>query len=107
MLVRGDGPSNLPPFWITIDADRSSHLPAGPLPRFDGVVIDVPPAPREAGTTSPPPAAGAPIRVPPLNPDDVNKFVSLFDKSDVARTGVLSGKSTFPERNGTGRRVWY
>ncbi|PLB41517.1 EF hand domain protein [Aspergillus candidus] len=67
-------------------------LQPGPLPRFDGVVIDVPPAPREAGTTSPPPAAGAPIRVPPLNPDDVNKFVSLFDKSDVAGTGVLSGE---------------
>ncbi|PWY86873.1 UBA/TS-N domain protein [Aspergillus heteromorphus CBS 117.55] len=67
---------------------------AGPLPRFDGIVIDASPAPREAGTTSPTPAAGAPIRVPPLNPEDVNKFVSLFEKSDVSKSGVLSGETS-------------
>lgn len=50
--------------------------------------IDVPQSPRDPGTTSPPP--GAPIRVPPLNPDDVNKFTSLFDKSDI-RGGLISG----------------
>ncbi|PYH49964.1 EF hand domain protein [Aspergillus saccharolyticus JOP 1030-1] len=66
----------------------------GPLPQFDGISVDAapaPPTPREAGTTSPTPAAGGPIRVPPLNPEDVNKFLSLFEKSDVARAGVLSG----------------
>lgn len=61
---------------------------AGPLPRFDGMAVDPPQSPRDTGTTSPPP--GAPIRVPPLNPDDVNKFTSLFEKSDI-RGGVLSG----------------
>ncbi|PYH99967.1 UBA/TS-N domain protein [Aspergillus ellipticus CBS 707.79] len=66
----------------------------GPLPRFDGIVIDASPAPREAGTTSPTPATGTPIRVPPLNPDDVNKFVSLFEKSDVSKSGVLSGETS-------------
>ncbi|RAL12086.1 EF hand domain protein [Aspergillus homomorphus CBS 101889] len=68
----------------------------GPLPQFDGISVDAapaPPAPREAGTTSPTPAAGGPIRVPPLNPEDVNKFLSLFEKSDVAKTGVLSGET--------------
>ncbi|RAH50854.1 EF hand domain protein [Aspergillus brunneoviolaceus CBS 621.78] len=69
----------------------------GPLPQFDGISVDAaapgPPTPREAGTTSPTPAAGGPIRVPPLNPEDVNKFLSLFDKSDVAKTGVLSGET--------------
>lgn len=65
---------------------------AGPLPRFEGIVVDAAaPGDRDLGTTSPPPSAGGPIRVPPLNPDDVNKFSSLFDKSDVNRTGVLPG----------------
>lgn len=67
---------------------------AGPLPRFEGIAVDASaPNSRELGTTSPQPAAGAPIRVPPLNPDDVNKFTSLFDKSDVNRTGVLPGET--------------
>ncbi|OOF95910.1 hypothetical protein ASPCADRAFT_48308 [Aspergillus carbonarius ITEM 5010] len=65
----------------------------GPLPKFDGLVVDATPAPREAGTTSPTPGAGAPIRVPPLNPDDVNKFLSLFEKSDVSKSGVLPGET--------------
>lgn len=69
---------------------------AGPLPKFDGLVVDATPAPREAGTTSPTPGAGAPIRVPPLNPDDVNKFLSLFEKSDVSKSGVLPGTCTPP-----------
>ena len=62
---------------------------AGPLPRFDGLAVDttVP----NSGDASSPTTAAAPIRVPPLNPDDVNKFTSLFDKSDVNRSGVLSG----------------
>lgn len=66
--------------------------PAGPLPRFDGMPVEVPSSPRDPGTTagatSPPP--GAPIRVPPLNPEDVNKFTSLFEKSGV-QGGVMPG----------------
>ena len=50
--------------------------------------VEAPQSPRDTATSSPPP--GAPIRVPPLNPDDVNKFISLFDKSDV-QGGVMSG----------------
>ncbi|KAL4884381.1 hypothetical protein BJY04DRAFT_215349 [Aspergillus karnatakaensis] len=68
----------------------------GPLPRFDGIHVDTSaptPSPRDAGTSSPQPASGAPIRVPPLNPDDVNKFVSLFDKSDVVKSGTISGET--------------
>jgi epidermal growth factor receptor substrate 15 len=44
----------------------------------------------ETGTVSPPPSAGGPIRVPPLQPDDANKFVSLFEKSEV-HNGMISG----------------
>jgi len=70
---------------------RSTFI-AGPLPRFDGIVVDTSmPNTRDVGAASPPPSAGGPIRVPPLNPDDVNKFTSLFDKSDVARSGILPG----------------
>ncbi|PLB45213.1 UBA/TS-N domain protein [Aspergillus steynii IBT 23096] len=72
-------------------------LQPAPIPRFDGIVVDpAAPAPapaREAGATSPPPAPGTPIRVPPLNPEDVNKFLSLFEKSDVSRTGVMPGEA--------------
>ncbi|KAJ6166533.1 hypothetical protein N7470_001980 [Penicillium chermesinum] len=65
-------------------------LQPGPLPRFEGISID-PSAPGpESGTTSPPPGANAPIRVPPLQPEDANKFLSLFEKSDV-NNGVMSG----------------
>ncbi|KAL2798305.1 hypothetical protein BJX66DRAFT_296141 [Aspergillus keveii] len=66
----------------------------GPLPRFDGLPIDTTsPTPRDAGASSPQPAPGAGIRVPPLNSDDVNKFVSLFEKSDVTRSGSISGEA--------------
>ncbi|KAL4979407.1 hypothetical protein BDW66DRAFT_148159 [Aspergillus desertorum] len=68
-------------------------LQPGPLPKFEGISIDAAaPSPRDAGASSPQPGPG-PIRVPPLNPEDVNKFVSLFEKSDVARSGTISGES--------------
>ncbi|KAL3481126.1 hypothetical protein BJX99DRAFT_219099 [Aspergillus californicus] len=69
-------------------------LRPGPLPKLIGIPLDTSfPSPRDAGTSSPQPNSGAPpIRVPPLNPDDVNKFVSLFEKSDVARSGTISGE---------------
>ncbi|KAJ5584658.1 uncharacterized protein N7459_004458 [Penicillium hispanicum] len=66
-------------------------LQPGPLPRFEGIVVDATVGPPESGAASPPPGAGAPIRVPPLQPDDANKFVSLFEKSDVVN-GLISGE---------------
>ncbi|KAL6231835.1 hypothetical protein BDW75DRAFT_31687 [Aspergillus navahoensis] len=68
-------------------------LQPGPLPKFEGISIDAAaPSPRDTGASSPQSAQG-PIRVPPLNPEDVNKFVSLFEKSDVTRSGTISGES--------------
>ncbi|KAA8894505.1 hypothetical protein FN846DRAFT_900891 [Sphaerosporella brunnea] len=68
----------------------------GPLPRFEGVNIVYPPP----ATASPPPPAGIPtqptgptggmIRVPPLIPQDVEKFTLLFEKSG-ATDGLLQG----------------
>ncbi|OOO12929.1 ubiquitin-associated- domain-containing protein [Aspergillus oryzae] len=63
-------------------------LQPAPIPRFDGIQVDTSAPTREAGATSPPPTTGPSIRVPPLNPDDVNKFLSLFEKSDVSRSEI-------------------
>lgn len=62
---------------------------AGPLPKFTGISVDASERPPSA---SPPPSAGGtgPVRVPPLNPEDVNKFSGLFDKSDT-QNGLISG----------------
>ncbi|KAL4780836.1 hypothetical protein BJX76DRAFT_336979 [Aspergillus varians] len=71
-------------------------LQPGPLPKFDGITVDTAaPSPRrDTGAGSPQPTpGGAPIRVPPLNPEDANKFVSLFEKSDVTRSGTISGET--------------
>ncbi|CAI7567519.1 unnamed protein product [Penicillium glandicola] len=66
-------------------------LQSGPLPRFDGIVVDTTASIPESGTKSPPPGANGPIRVPPLQPEDANKFVSLFEKSDV-KNEMMSGE---------------
>lgn len=73
-----------------LDLLTLSEILAGPLPRFDGISVDNTPAAPEPSAASPPPGASGPIRVPPLQPDDVNKFVSLFDKSG-ASNGIMPG----------------
>ncbi|OJJ47946.1 hypothetical protein ASPZODRAFT_166022 [Penicilliopsis zonata CBS 506.65] len=91
-------------------------LQSGPLPRFDGVLVDATPAAPSSraseGATSPPPPPAGSVRVPPLNPDDVNKFSSLFDKSDI-KNGLISGeiaKQIFERArlpNEILGRIWY
>ncbi|KAJ5989584.1 hypothetical protein N7481_004794 [Penicillium waksmanii] len=66
-------------------------LQPGPLPRFDGVHVDVNAPVPEPAQSPPPSAGGPPIRVPPLQPDDANKFLSLFEKSGVVN-GLLPGE---------------
>ncbi|EEA22920.1 hypothetical protein EYB25_005689 [Talaromyces marneffei] len=74
--------------------DELALLP-GPLPRFDGIQLAIS-TPSRPSTTSPPPGApaapGAAVRVPPLNPEDANKFNSLFEKSDTPG-GFMSGET--------------
>ncbi|SLM35842.1 Ubiquitin-associated/translation elongation factor EF1B, N-terminal, eukaryote [Lasallia pustulata] len=66
--------------------------PGGPLPKFDGIngpanaPLSVPPAPLQ------PQISGGAIRVPPLAPDKVNQYTSLFDNSG-AQNGLLSGET--------------
>ncbi|KAJ5336489.1 uncharacterized protein N7506_004511 [Penicillium brevicompactum] len=86
-------------------------LQSGPIPRFDGIVVDASAGIPESGTASPPPGAGGPIRVPPLQPDDASKFVQLFMKSDV-HDGLIKGESAKQIFEGAGLpnevlgRIW-
>ncbi|KAI5819108.1 hypothetical protein BZA77DRAFT_291111 [Pyronema omphalodes] len=67
----------------------------GPLPRFEAVNIVYPSGPSSNSPPPPviPPQATGPagmIRVPPLMPQDVEKFTALFEKSG-AIDGLLQG----------------
>ncbi|KAJ5887559.1 hypothetical protein N7495_007600 [Penicillium taxi] len=68
-------------------------LQAGPLPRFEGVSVDLNvPIPDSRAISPPPTASSSSIRVPPLQHEDAVKFVSLFDKSDIVN-GMISGEA--------------
>ena len=73
-------------------AEPESHTAGGPLPKFDGIngpanaPLSVAPGPLQ------PQASGGAIRVPPLVPDKVSQYTSLFEESG-AQNGLLSGKS--------------
>ncbi|KAL6720340.1 hypothetical protein ACLMJK_002261 [Lecanora helva] len=71
--------------------------PGGPLPKFDGITSSSAPPP--GPPSGPPPGAaqplqaqssGGPIRVPPLTPDKVAQYSSLFEESG-AQNGILTG----------------
>lgn len=68
-----------------------SYIAGGPLPKFDGIngptnsPLSVPPAPLQ------PQVSGGAIRVPPLAPDKVNQYTSLFENSG-AQNGLLFGR---------------
>ncbi|KAH8820494.1 hypothetical protein F5884DRAFT_51782 [Xylogone sp. PMI_703] len=67
----------------------------GPLPKFDGVTagstpVQPPPGP-PPGALQPQSSGSGPIRVPPLTPDKVAQYSSLFEKSGAAN-GVLPGE---------------
>ena len=72
--------------------------PGGPLPRFDG--IPGPSSPSSPSGNFPGPlrphhsggANAGPIRVPPLTPDKVHQYSSLFEESG-AQNGMLSGET--------------
>lgn len=67
-------------------------LAGGPLPKFDGIAgPSTPSSPQTAGPLRPQ-TSGGPIRVPPLAPDKVNQYSSLFEESG-AQNGVLPGES--------------
>ena len=68
--------------------------PGGPLPKFDGIPgpsTPSSPSGNFAGPLRPQTSGGAgPIRVPPLTPDKVSQYSSLFEESG-AQNGVLLG----------------
>ncbi|OAX79325.1 hypothetical protein ACJ72_06356 [Emergomyces africanus] len=68
-------------------------LQPGPLPKFSGLTKDImEPTPQAPPVTSSPPPGSGPVRVPPLAPEDITKFTSLFERSEV-HNGLLSGES--------------
>ncbi|OJD15661.1 hypothetical protein AJ78_04079 [Emergomyces pasteurianus Ep9510] len=68
-------------------------LQPGPLPKFSGLSKDImEPTPLPPPVASSPPPGAGPVRVPPLAPEDVTKFTSLFERSEV-HNGLLSGEN--------------
>ena len=72
--------------------NQARECAAGPLPKFEGLTAPL-------GSQAPPPPAtipaqssGGPIRVPPLIPEKVNEYYSLFERSGSVN-GMLSGWS--------------
>ncbi|KAI4209762.1 MAG: hypothetical protein LQ351_007358 [Letrouitia transgressa] len=65
--------------------------PGGPLPKFDGIPGPAGPPPNQAPAPIQPQTSG-PIRVPPLLPDKVAQYSSLFEGSGV-QDGLLSGET--------------
>ena len=77
-------------------ADSDDNV-AGPLPRFEGVNVVYPGPPTAASLPPPPPPPPvlapqqtAVIRVPPITPQDVDRFSSLFENAG-AVDGLLQG----------------
>ena len=62
----------------------------GPLPRFEGIQTPALSTQSTGTPASPTQPPGGPIRVPPLGPEKVNEYASLFEKSG-AENGILSG----------------
>ena len=79
----------------TVSSDLALQ-PGGPLPKFDGIAgpsTPNSPSGNLAGPLRPQTSGGVaagPIRVPPLTPDKVNQYSSLFEESG-AQNGNLSG----------------
>lgn len=65
------------------------NIAGGPLPKFEGItpLPGPPPLPAQPLQAQ---SSGGPIRVPPLTPDKVAQYSSLFEESG-AQNGVLSG----------------
>ena len=75
-------------------------LAGGPLPKFDGITApSLPPPPAQPLQAQ---VSGGPIRVPPLTPEKVTQYTSLFESSlsgePNAQNGVLSGMITYDLR---------
>lgn len=64
---------------------------AGPLPKFDGITSTATaPSPHLPPGPLQPQASGGPIRVPPLTPDKVNEYTSIFQNAG-SHDGILAG----------------
>ncbi|KAI0181232.1 hypothetical protein GGR52DRAFT_523368 [Hypoxylon sp. FL1284] len=62
----------------------------GPLPRFDGININANPPPAHPPLQAQGTGSG-PIRIPPLTPEKVNQYTSLFERQNLQNGGILPG----------------
>lgn len=60
----------------------------GPLPRFDGININVNPPPAHPPIQA---QGTGPIRIPPLTAEKVNQYASLFERQNLQSGGILPG----------------
>lgn len=72
--------------------------PAGPLPKFDGITTAANVPPPQAPPATLQPQASGPIRVPPLSPEKVSEYTSIFENAG-SRDGILPG-NIFPGLKG-------
>ena len=69
----------------------TNAVTAGPLPRFDGISLPVQDTPQPLAQQTSGGSSSGPIRVPPLPPEKVNEYSSLFEKAG-AQNGFLGGQ---------------
>ncbi|KAI1091471.1 hypothetical protein F5B19DRAFT_458479 [Rostrohypoxylon terebratum] len=64
----------------------------GPLPRFDGINISAAPVPPPAHPPIQAQGTGSgPIRIPPLSPEKVVQYATVFEKQNLQPGGILPG----------------
>lgn len=67
---------------------------AGPLPKFDGFTTAPNVPPQHGPPAAIQPQASGPIRVPPLSPEKVSEYTSIFENAG-SRDGILPGNVLF------------
>ncbi|KAI2467789.1 hypothetical protein F4781DRAFT_297585 [Annulohypoxylon bovei var. microspora] len=79
----------------------------GPLPRFDGINISAAPVPPAHPPLQAQGTGSGPIRIPPLSPEKVVQYATVFEKQSLQNGGILPGdqaKSIF-EKSGLPNEV--
>lgn len=65
----------------------------GPLPRFEGFTPAPAPPPPPPALQSQPTGAPGPIRIPPLTPEKVAQYASLFERQNLQNGNMLPGEA--------------
>jgi epidermal growth factor receptor substrate 15 len=68
-------------------------LQPGPVPKFDGITTTPAPPPAPPALQSQGSGGPAPIRIPPLTPEKVAQYSSLFERQTLQNGSMLNGES--------------